>query len=91
MVRLRNGIAALAALGLIGAAPASAATRAAQSLPAASEKIGSSSPARASAPMTEAAELRGGSSGLILGLVALLLAILLAGSGGGGGGNDSPG
>lgn len=95
MVKLGNGFAAVAALGLIGAVPASAQTRAAQSLPTASAPTEYASPARSSESIpSEAAALGGGSSGLIVGLVLVLLAVLLGASGGGGGGGggpDSPG
>jgi hypothetical protein len=97
MVKLSNGLAAIAALGLVAAAPASAATRAAQSLPVISAQVYDASPARASQPMVEASALAnedgGNSTALIIGLVLVLLAVLLAasGSGGGSGGPDSPG
>jgi hypothetical protein len=95
MVKLSNGLAAIAALGLVAAAPASAATRAAQSLPAISAQVDVVSPARASEPMVEASTLAnedgGNSTALIVGLVLVLLAVLLAASGGSGGGPDSPG
>jgi hypothetical protein len=97
MVKLRNGLAAIAALGLVAAGPASAATRAAQALPAASTQFVGVAPARATQPMTQASALANedddNPTALIVGLVVLLLAILLAASGGGGGagGPDSPG
>ena len=95
MVKLRNGLAAIAALGLVAAAPASAATRSAQSLPAVSAQIDVVAPVRASAPMVQASALANedddNSTALIVGLVLVLLAVLLAASGGGGGGPDSPG
>ena len=99
MVKLSNGLAALAALGLVVAAPAPAATRAAQSLPAVSAQIDGASPGRSSQPIAQASALANEDddddpTGLILGAIALLAAILLAmravGSGGGGG-PDSPG
>ena len=95
MVKLRNGLTAIAALGLVAAAPASAATRAEQSLPEVSAQSDYAPPARASQPMAQASALANedddNSTALIVGLVVLLLAILLAASGGGGGGPDSPG
>ena len=95
MVKLRNSLAAIAALGLVAAAPASAATRAAQSLPAGSAQVDDLSPARAAQPMVQASALANedgdNSTALIVGLVLVLLAVLLAASGSGGGGPDSPG
>ena len=96
MVELSKGFAAMAALGLVAAAPASAATRAAQSLPEVSAQPVDLSLARASQPIVQASALANeddddNSTALIVGLVALLLAVLLAASGGGGGGPDSPG
>jgi hypothetical protein len=97
MVKLRNGLATVAALGLVAVTPALAATRAAQSLPAASAQAAGVYPARASEPMVQASALAnedgGNSPALIAGLVLVLLAVLLAasGSGGGSGGPDSPG
>jgi len=89
MLKLRNGLAAVAALGLVAAAPASAATRAGQALPAVSAPLTSAPLARSTQPMEQADALRGGVSvGLIIGILAVLIAILLAA---GGGGNDSPG
>jgi hypothetical protein len=93
MVRLRNGLAALAALGLVAATPVSAATRAAQALPAPAAQLDPTRLDRASQPLGEAEAMRGEglSPGILVALVAVILAILLAASGGGGGGPDSPG
>lgn len=98
MVRLRNGLSALAAFGLVVAAPVSAATRAAQSLPAVSAQIDRVSTVRGSQPVQASALANedddDSPTGLILGGLALLAAILLAMSAGGsssGGVPDSPG
>ena len=99
MVRLRNGLSVLAAFGLVVAAPVSAATRAAQSLPAVSAQIDRVSTVRGSQPAVQASALANeddddSPTGLILGGLALLAAILLAMSAGGtssGGVPDSPG
>ena len=95
MIKPRNGFAMLAALGLVAAMPASAATRAAQSLPAVSAQFDGGSPARASQPIVQASALANedgdNSTALIVGLVLVLLAVLLAASGGGSSGPDSPG
>ena len=96
MVKIKHGLAAIAALGL-AASPAMAETRSAQALPAPSAQVNSSALVLASQPMEGESSLRKGgflgggalSPALLIALLAVLAAIVLAASGGGG--NDSPG
>ena len=89
MVKIKHGLAAIAAFGL-AASPAMAETRSAQALPAPSAQVDSSAVSLASQPMEDASALKGGlSPALLIALLAIIAAIILVASGGGG--NDSPG
>ncbi len=89
MVKVKHGLAAIAAIGL-AVSPAMAETRSAQALPAPSEQVDSSAVSLASQPMEDADALgRGFSPALLVALLALIAAIILVSSGGGG--KDSPG
>ena len=89
MVKVKHGLAAIAAIGL-AVSPAMAETRSAQALPAPSEQVDSSAVSLASQPMEDADSLgRRFSPALLVALLALIAAIILVSSGGGG--NDSPG
>ncbi len=89
MVKVKHGLAAIAAIGL-AVSPAMAETRSAQALPAPSEQVDSSAVSLASQPMEDADSLgRGFSPALLVALLALIAAIILVSSGGGG--KDSPG
>ena len=97
MVKIKHGLAALAAFGMM-ASPAMAETRSAQALPAPSAQVDSSALALASQPMDGESSLRkrgglfgGGvlSPAVLIALLAIIAAIIAASSGGGG--NDSPG
>jgi hypothetical protein len=91
MVKIKHGLAGLAALGLM-AAPAMAETRSGQALPPASAQADSSAVSLASQPVEGADSLGAGfSPALLLALLAIVAAIVAAAGGGGGGGNDSPG
>ena len=86
MAGMKNGLAAIAALGSVAAGPAAAQTRASQTLPA------PISADRASQPVAGANDMGGHfSPGLIIASLAILAAVLAAAGGGGGGGNDSRG
>ena len=95
MVKIKHGLAAIAAFGL-AASPAMAETRSAQALPAPSAQVDSSALALASQPMVGESSLRKGglfgggviSPAVLVALLAIIAAIILASSSGG---NDSPG
>ena len=90
MVKIKHGLAAIAALGL-AVSPAMAETRSAQALPAPSAQVDSSAVSLASRPIEGADSLgRGFSPALLLALLAIIAAIIAASSGGGGR-NASPG
>lgn len=89
MSKLNHLLATLAATGLVIAGPALAQTRAAGSLPAASVQIDPAPLARSSTPLTDADELGGGASPVII--IAFLALIVLVVIGVSGGGSDSPG
>ena len=89
MVKIKHGLAALAAFGMM-ASPAMAETRSAQALPAPSAQVDSSAASLASQPVQDADSLGAGlSPALLLALLAIIATIIAASSGGGG--NDSPG
>ena len=89
MVRIKHGLAAIAALGL-AVSPAMAETRSAQALPAPSAQVDSNAVSLASQPIEGADSLGSGfSPALLIALLALIAAIIAVSSGGGG--NDSPG
>ena len=89
MVKVKHGLAAIAALGL-AVSPAMAETRSAQALPAPSAQVDSNAVSLASRPMQDGDSLgRGFSPALLIALLALIAAIILVSSGGGG--KDSPG
>ena len=90
MVKIKRGLAAIAALGL-AMSPAMAQTRSAQALPAPSAQVDSNAVSLASQPIEGADSLGSGfSPALLIALLALIAAIIAASSGGGGR-NDSPG
>ena len=97
MVKIKRGLAVIAALGL-AVSPAMAETRSAQALPAPSAQVDSNALVLASQPMEGESSLRkrgglfgGGafSPALLIALLAIIAAIILVSSGGNG--NDSPG
>ena len=89
MVKIKHGLAAIAAFGL-AVSPAMAETRSAQALPAPSAQVDSSAVSLASQPMEDADSLGGKlSPALLIALLAIIAAIVLVASGGNG--NDSPG
>ena len=88
MVRIKHGLAAIAALGL-AVSPAMAETRSAQALPAPSAQVDSNAVSLASQPMQDADSLgRRFSPALLIALLALIAAIIAVSAGGG---KDSPG
>ena len=89
MVKIKHGLAAIAALGLVSS-PAMAETRSAQALPAPSALVDSSAISLVSQPVKRAGSLAAGfSPALLLALLASITAVFAASSGGGG--TDSPG
>ena len=88
MVKVKHGLAAIAAFGL-AESPAMAETRSAQALPAPSEQVDSNAVSLASKPVQDADSLGGRySPALLIALLALIAGIILVASGGG---KDSPG
>ena len=96
MVKIKHGLAALAAFGM-AVSPAMAETRSAQALPAPSAQVSSSALVLATQPMEGESSLRKGglfgggvlSPAALIALLAIIAAIVLVASGGNG--NDSPG
>ena len=88
MVKVKHGLAAIAAFGL-AVSPAMAETRSAQALPAPSEQVDSNAVSLASKPVQDADSLGGRYSPvLLIALLAFIAGIILVASGGG---KDSPG
>jgi hypothetical protein len=88
MVKVKHGLAAIAAFGL-AASPAMAETRSAQALPAPSAEVDSNAISLASQPVQNADSLHGHFSILLLlALLASIAAIIAVSTGGG---KDSPG